>query len=589
MLRVAGIALRDFQGHTRSDLRLGTLTLLRGANGSGKSSVRRALEWVLTGQVSDLGLSARGATEVLVRGYGTPEGAKKATVVVELTQGGKAMRESPKAFKARDPASGAVISEEKFREAHRFPPVEMVALACNPTSLVDLKPDALRDLLFAVMADGISRDEVLSALREWLSLRPEVSAELASSLQEYARRGLPELPSVRDLDRLYKEAYGARREANGAVRALKQQVEALRSAATTAARPNADDVDQVRASLFALREQVTAVHRRMTEQQEWANQRAVAEQALDDAQRHHADVLVKTGLTEADGHPGDEASLRGQIGTLAQQLRTVREQAGACPVYVGVACPLAPEAVQEHLTKLRQHRQKLVNELACTVVYEAAGKVRAAKAALDALPAAPPEMDGHGLEKLNQMVELETDRLQKLAARGGIREGAEETVARVKAQLSTAEAEATKLSLAVKCFDSDGIRVQLVGRRLVALQERINAGFTRLMGDGWFVHLDSGRENPMLIRHPGHGAAVLKSLSTAERTLVTVAIVDALNDFHELGLLCVDDLEHLTGRSREALLGALREWAASGRYGTILLAEADGSDPAAGLHVIDQV
>lgn len=106
-----------------------------------------------------------------------------------------------------------------------------------------------------------------------------------------------------------------------------------------------------------------------------------------------------------------------------------------------------------------------------------------------------------------------------------------------------------------------------------------------MLGAGWSIQVSSESDHPLLIRHPRHGAAVLKSLSTAERTLASIAILDALNDFHQLGLLCIDDLEHLTGRSREALLSVLREWAVSGRYGTILVAEADASDAAEGLQV----
>lgn len=458
MLNITGISVRDFQGHTRTSLNLGTLTFLRGANGTGKSSVRRALEWVFTNQVSDLGITVRGAAEVLIRGYGTLEGAAKAVVVVELAQGGKVMRELPKGFKAHHPVTLKVIDEEQFGQAHRLPAKEMIAAACNPGYLIDMKSDALRDLLFAVLTDGMARTEVSAAIREWLSIRPEVQAEVGAFVLDFAGKRLPEWPNVHDLDRLYKLAYDARREANGAVRTLKLQLQSLKAAATSTAVPSSESPDQVRARLSAFREQSKALQQRLAEAQELARRKAAAKKVLDDTEQLLAERRSKTGLAAGEGHAGDEAGLRAQIATLAQQVRTAREQSGACPVYVGVSCPLPSEAAHAHLGKLNQQRQALVHELAQVIVHDAAAGVRAARAAYDALPADSPEALEPQLNRLNQRIDQETEHLQQLATAIGLRTGAAETAAMVRAQLAQAEVEAARLNWAVKCFDTGGIR-----------------------------------------------------------------------------------------------------------------------------------
>ncbi|HWI62917.1 MAG TPA: hypothetical protein VNT75_13810 [Symbiobacteriaceae bacterium] len=585
MLQIRQLALRDFQGHIRTDLTLGSLTFVKGANGAGKSSTRRALEWLLTGQVSDLGLNTKSATNLLMRGFGTPEGAQKATVVAVLTDDGRVMRELPKGFKAKLPPGGEVVSEDRFRQTYRLPRNEVIALACCPSQLADLKPDEVRDLLFAVLTDGMARDEVLKAVRDWAAFHADGVPGAVDALVSSAAAMLPDWPGASDLDRLYKEAYGRRREANGAVRALKQQLESLSSTAASVGEPAPGELDRVKQQLTTYRTQAAALHQRLAEAEAAGTRHTAAVQAAQAAEQRLTELRIKTGLEAGNGHPGDEAGLRGQISALTQQIRTAKEQNGACPVYHGVACPLPATAISEHVGALSQQKAALVQDLAHVVIYEAAEQLQAARAHLAACPATDPHETRQELERINALIDRETQHLERLAQASGLQSGTQETAERIRRQLAEAEAEAAKWSLAVKCFDTDGVRSALMHRRLHLVADRINQGVARVLGDGWAVHLAAEGTHPLLVRHPKHSAAPLKTLSTAERTLVSVVILDALNDFHDLGLLCIDDAEHLTGPYREALFALLRELAASGRYGTILVCEADSSLPGAGLSV----
>lgn len=569
MLQLLSLTLQDFQGHRRMEVPLGRLTAIRGANGSGKSSIRRAVEWLLTGQVAELGLTAKAAPEVLIRGWGTPGGAKAARVAAHLADGTTLTREAANRLKVEGPA----------KDGLRLPAKELVSLACSPVQLIDWKPDDLRDLLFTALTDGIAREEVLVAAEEWLFEQPGINRATVDAVLQWCERALPPWPSVQDRDALYKQAYGDRREANGAVRTLKQQVESLTAAISATAPADAKRLETARQRLADYRTQAQHLQARILEAREQQRQQEAGKLALDEAERHLAELRIKTGIATGDGHPGDEAALRAQIATLTQQIGTIRGNTGACPVYAGVQCPLTADAVGAHLHGLIQDRQRLIQELAQVVICQAVSKVQAARTEMAAVAAGGHLADGEQeLAQLNRLIDEETEQLQRLAAASGLQTGARESAARAREQLVTATAEALKLNLAVKCFDTDGMRARLVGRRLQALQQRINEGLARLLGAGWAVRLESEGEHPIRVSHPGHGAAVLKSLSTAERTLVAVAVVDALNDFHELGILCLDDVEHLTGRNREALMGALEGFAASGRYGNIVVLEADGSE-----------
>lgn len=587
-MRIAGLQVKDFRGHREFQATFGALNVIRGANGSGKTSIRHAIEWLLTGRVLELTDAGGKGAEVLIRGFGTRQGAKKAVVTATIDGFGDVTREVPNKLAAPGIAGGVREAESELYRALGLPNKDLVALALNPGRLAELDSDRLRDLLTTVVAERTSRDEFLDIVQAWLDGHADTSAAIADRAMEWVRQAVPKRPGPGDIKRLYKAAYDARREANGRVRALRQQIDALLRSPASGAEVNPEQLPAIRERLEYYRAEVRKLERVIWEAEQAAKRRAEAEAAVERARQELDRVRRQTAEqgypVQGDGKPGNAEAIRAKLQALAKLIRTIRERSGACPLYAGVACPLDQEVVRQHLAELEQQRQELLRELAEVLVGNAVEALRQAEAVRDAIVVPDVTAEQQRLQNLQELIRADTDLLQRLAAAAGRTEG----VAEAEAQLREAEAEAAMYDVLTRAFDDGGgVKSLLLERRLGELEQRINRALMETMGAGdWQVRLSADPdEMPILVSHPGHGAAPLKTLSHAERTLVSLAILDALNDYHGLGLLVIDDAEHISGGNWEYLLEVLRNWAESGRYGTILVLCADDTAPQDGVKV----
>jgi len=591
MLHITRLALKDFRGHTEFAADLGRLTLVRGANGVGKTSLANALEWLLAGRVTGLTDAAgKGAEALLVRGAGTAGGAKKAVVEAHVAGFGPVVREVPNRLRAPGLTGGVRDAERELYALLDLPSREVISFACNPSALVYASADESRDLLFSVLTGRLTRQELLDAVADWLgSDQADTTAAVADAALEWAKQAIPERPGVRTLDQLYRSAYDSRREANGAVRTLEQQVNALLRAAGETPLPEGytpDDLPRVRQRLAEYQREVQELQQRIWQAEQLATQRQAAEQKVEAARaeldRIRADVRAKTGLDVGEGRPGDAAALRARIQALSEQIRHVQRQTGMCPVYAGVACPLPAEVTQQHLASLKEQRRALTEELAHVVVHDAVVALRQAEAERDGITVPDVARDRERLANLQRLIQQDTELLQRLSAAAGRKEGIQDADAR----LTQARFEAAKFDILTRCFEpGGGVRALLLRQRLAELEQRVNRRLAELLDASWRVRLSVDGPHPILVSHPKHGAAILRTLSHAERTLVAAALLDAMNDYHRLGILILDDAEHISGGAREYLLQVLAAWAKSGRYGNIIVILADDTPVQAGVQV----
>jgi chromosome segregation ATPase len=77
-MKIKSLALKDFRSHASTQLGFEPLTVIRGMNGSGKSSIAQAIEFTLTGRCEGTDEAGRGS-EYLIR-----QGAKEFSIQIDL-------------------------------------------------------------------------------------------------------------------------------------------------------------------------------------------------------------------------------------------------------------------------------------------------------------------------------------------------------------------------------------------------------------------------------------------------------------------------------------------------------------------------
>jgi len=148
-MRINRLKLVDFRNHAETDITFERLTCVRGANRTGKSSIRQGLEFALTGRTD--GTDARGAGAAgLIR-----QGADKATILLKLQANKEidlkctlteASGRTVTVTDASDPAwNGAAVKQ--FLDDQR----DVLSCLLNSQYFIKLKPAEQKSLLSSII------------------------------------------------------------------------------------------------------------------------------------------------------------------------------------------------------------------------------------------------------------------------------------------------------------------------------------------------------------------------------------------------------------------------------------------------------
>lgn len=450
------LTVRNFQGIETADLELGPITMLYGANGAGKSSLRDAIEHALTGEPCRGGVLAD-----IIR-----QGAKSAEVEVVLEA--KAPDGTPKPnglsiIRRRSKSGGKQMSQgveisagdvQLDVEAAVGAPTRAITAALRAGALLELKPDDLQALLAGLTGAAFDASAILAAM-------PEGTAEAAKR----AGLGLP--GRFEDLPSHGKSAEGARqlakrqvadREADlertpagkaGDEKALAAALKDLRARREKAAGAKAHDAGAREEKLRQLRaevEKLRAVPAPAAVQD--GDSGEAAEEALSRAESDARDAETKLAVAksklddlkrDAGGDPEEDAKVLASADEITAALKAAKDAhaeaaererellakgrdrkaqierlpasgcVGPCPVLPDTECPVKCDGLRE---KLESDRAALIESYrTAKAALDSADKaVRAAIVETDRLDAALERQEAR--LKLQQ-VEAELGQLQR--------------------------------------------------------------------------------------------------------------------------------------------------------------------------------
>lgn len=263
-MRINRLKLIDWRNHEASDITLDRLAVIRGANHSGKSSIRDAIEYALTGRCDSTDAKGTGATG-LIR-----TGADKAIILMKL-QANKEIdyrcsltEKSGRSISIRDESDAAWTGEgvKNWLDSQK----NVLSCVLNTRYFIRLSPAEQKKLLSSIiLPDSYIWPEAIQATVKQLQLavnwnqapfeviesgyklafdrRRDVKRDLknmvipahlpavegAASLED-AREKLSSLRAQRDaLEKDAREASKARGAAESQVRSLKQRADSLRA------------------------------------------------------------------------------------------------------------------------------------------------------------------------------------------------------------------------------------------------------------------------------------------------------------------------------------------------------------------------
>ncbi len=605
-MKINYIDLKNFRNHRDTHLELGSINLIGGLNGAGKSSLVYAIEMALAGRCETTDRAGKGADD-LIR-----VGEKKAEIYLKGELNGlplNTFRSVPSGlqveFDGHQYEGG--IRDQQAALYHLLGTDERVIhAALNCREVTTMSASDIKTLTFDLL--GISLEDLHVLVGAWLESKGIGPEEHMNVIDIFNRLYDPE----ESIEAAYKAAFERRKDAKKELARLETEHAAVQLPEGV----NPGSLAEGEELLSKLRgEKEELVARRAAAEQAQKELHSLCEQV--DAVCGELAELDALAIKAPEGDGKDPRlpawrkkmhvlmeegeKLRQLSSELAGELRgleaaqTAFKKAGDCPLAPGlVPCSMEAEArkklqtdlkkqyqvkakthteVQEQISRCIGEQNDLQGQIDESETAEKAHEDLVARAGqqdalyetlerrLHDLEARKSELlaESSAPEDINHELQIIEARILKgeMIVRD-LRSAA--TAAENKAKLAGARDDAANqvaaLELLVEALGPQGIRADLLGAKTSGLQERINQSLEALTEGEYSVSLEMEPDFHVLVSRAGL-TTELKQLSTSERIRVGLAITEALVNLSGLGVLVLDDAEVLDLPNRARLMNYL--------------------------------
>ncbi|HOV79545.1 MAG TPA: AAA family ATPase [Bacillota bacterium] len=219
-MKIKRIEMTNFRNHHATSIELDNINVFVGRNNTGKSSIKAAIEYALTGRCEWTDGAGRGA-ERLVR-----HGAASGSVGLAIENLGPLSRAVPGELQVADWKGGTKMQQSELYK-HLGAGADVISAVLNTSDFINLSPDEQKNMLFNLMGLTFNKRSIVEALEDHI-IRAGKANMLTAEFFSYAGRFVPENtaggPEV--LDSIYKEVF---KERTGVKKTLKE-LEALAKA-----------------------------------------------------------------------------------------------------------------------------------------------------------------------------------------------------------------------------------------------------------------------------------------------------------------------------------------------------------------------
>lgn len=626
-MKIHDLRLVNFRNHADTYIPLERVNILVGLNGAGKSSLQGAIEYLLTGRCA--WTDGRGAgAEDLIR-----HGQKEAAVEATIEGIGKVRRTIPGGVTVEG-WSGTTATVQKAILERLGTTERVISAVLNTSAFVEMPPSEQKNMLFALMGLEFDQKAIKERLLGWAATGNlfETGNMLAQVFDHYYPDGLAGGAEVFDaLDKTFREA---RRIAKKDLKALEERVRFAGERKTQlpdgvtledkeAIVRQLQELRQERDRLAAMVGQADIAMKRLQIQNDREArikaelvqiEAALAKPAADISGLEKDLAKVQKDYEQAqidvEGLSKRQAALGAEISSLDKMLTALKGLKGLCPLAPGqLVCPHPEEdieelrgrleadraakeqektevdaALQQAQAKLRELKSRQVDlSAAIAQEKEAAAALERAKARREELLEALADVEREraaigeplGVAEAQakfKEIEARIAKGENLLTAIHQEERALAELQAMQRQLQQKRAEVGALEKLVEAFGPKGIKQDILREIVGPVQRRANERLAELTNGEFSLTFDL--EGDFEIRvHRNGSTTKLQNLSTTEKMRVGIVLQDVLNSLTGLGIMVIDDAEHLDPDNKVFLINTLLGME---EYGTIILLAAKG-------------
>lgn len=634
-MKLQRLAVKDFLGLTEADIDLGRpVNLIIGRNGAGKSSVRDAILYALTGRCRSTDAGGRGADSLIRRG------ATGCSVRLEYDANlASGDLQGMVIERGRNGAGPTGVKGLCPDLAERGLSADLVEALLDMPHLLRLSAKERSAILSQVISPAVSLEDVQ---RHATAMR--LSDDAIGSLLVGLRRVSPGPYGPAELAQAYKLCYEARTKRKRDLADVEGKLQAMPAASggplwadTVRQRLQLIEADEadLREKIGALRQQQAEWNRAQARRQDLERQVAELEsrsrqpqQALpmgpsvEDLTAQVAEFRenYRAASTLEDREREKRVSAESKASAAEGLVRQARSGDTSCPAHVTTdPCPVLEQRVEERKAQVPQLeadarrtaaavKRARTGEIAAAaeadkarIVVEhleaelaaaregAARNQGSAEASLDALQAELDRIEADYSIESDEVTcaELHTSGkiLSDIAAKKalaqeelrGIEAAARSAEERKKleAEVAAARKVVATLEELVPALEPRGLPARILAERIGPFEARINEQLATITGGEYRVAIRAERGVDVDVFRDGSGLALpCENLSTSERMRLGVALAAGISVLSGLRILVIDEAELLDVGNRGLLMRGVMELAGEIET-TLILATCD--------------
>jgi exonuclease SbcC len=624
-MKIRELSLRNFRSHQETNLALDRINLFVGANGAGKSTIKNAIEFALTGKCDYTDERGVGANDLI---YDATDQAV-VSLIIDDTRGGEPVKLSrmiPGGLSVEDWHGTATVQQEQLYEALGAKK-EVISAVLNTSRFITMSAGEQKNLLFSLLGMTFTKEIITERITK------EYGKDAADVFLKHCEKDIA--GGAEQFDALYKTFFELRKlskkksaeidaeykleaaKKSGLVdgisisdkQAVIKQLEDLR-ASKTRLEIELDNAGKTNRRIIALNQQKAQLDREAVEiSSSLAKSQPVdvsgSEAALADAKNRQI-----AACKEKDTHFKKVAHLSADINHAQDLIKRVKSLNKACVLAPDkLPCPNGNEEIAKLVKsleddlapKLTEHTQaktaldavqatlgviekqitdlnKVISE-GKTANFNITRMQDRQKSVQNQLQQIATELEQLGTEVDITETETKIRTLVPRISRGELVKMQIETeeqrlaaVERLKKQAADKKSEVNALEKLVLAFGPSGLKQTLLKEIIGPIQEHANQRIEMLTKGEFTITFDINEDFQILVAQHGRQRKV-KDLSRSEQMRIGIILQDVLNSLTGLGLMVIDDAEAMDPRNKMLMMSTLLQLE---DYGTIIVLAARG-------------
>jgi DNA repair exonuclease SbcCD ATPase subunit len=572
-MKLDTLNLRNFTCYDKVEIEFpNTVNLFVGENASGKTSIKDAIHYALTGHCARTDGGGKGA-ENMIR-----EGARKAEINLSINNL-DIRRTIPGGLELQDIEGGTRKQQEVLYEELGISK-EVLDAVLDTESMINARGKEIKQTLFGLVGVSFDKDDIINEILSTVPQRlKDTVIKLLKSAPQRAFVG-----SSETFDNLYKHFYTLRKEfkkqlsnigeveelpeeiTGSSVLEVKKAIARKRKEASVISKELID----IR-SAEGKREHITNEVENLTKRLKTANKSGGGGKKVQDE--------YKKVLNEIKTIESESETIESKVKEIENVIKTFKKSGSlACPVAPElITCPVEGNDLDNMVKEITEKQKELSDKI--PELKENLKKVRAKRGRLEKkleevsgpdpdeikkeidrlkgeLPSSVDKTYMKELEEALREFSIEIENLEETLAETGRVEGSREVAkekARRKEELTV---DVKAMEWLVKKVGADGIPAQLLDEAIGPVEKEANERLEQLTNGEYSLQIEVEPDFIIMVTHGGV-TTDLKRLSSSERLRLGIILQDAIARLARARLLVIDNADLLDSQNRVALMKLL--------------------------------